>query len=577
MEALNAGMQGLNVRSGSSCASDSQGGQQCEKPGVMACKDCLMVAYCSKNCQVSHWPIHRRDCRGSFMKKTWEPSWITQHRRPAFLSSDHDSQQVAFGTRKYLWGNVPGIDLIRLDQNEGVTFQGPIRVLLAASRDLRNAVLSVVGLPSSYRGTLNVVLNDRDVTIVARNAILLLIFFVEEDPVAAAEHSLHTWYSALITASCHDVLLRKVKPLVESVCDKIAHKSGSIVLGKTWTFGENRSLRLVLTRDNWFSLLSHLDTPQGFTKDAAQRVRQRVVAAPERVDYVDGVLCVKSPTAKFGMMKFRQDGILLPFGQSRRTFVIPNPTLFHSPGEWPMTDNADPTIGWSPKSFLDFNAGPAKNDEYGKLYHYLIYLFEGFHRRLHADSISFELLQVDPRVLPKSLMGTSFDRIDVSNICDIDYIGIGATLRIFGGMLRPISATPHATLITLFLHAVSEMPREQPTKVLQYMPELDRPVSNPYDPTIITAATALSLVYDMDKLFNSYMKMNDFESLAIGLGLEMKATHTVINPWPMTIAGGRPTAKAREDFAILLASRHTGQERYVEWKRTAMEVVEDVP
>jgi hypothetical protein len=29
---------------------------------------------------------------------------------------------VSFGTRKYLWGNVPSIDIIKLDNNEGATY-----------------------------------------------------------------------------------------------------------------------------------------------------------------------------------------------------------------------------------------------------------------------------------------------------------------------------------------------------------------------------------------------------------------------------------------------------------------------
>ncbi|KAI3337490.1 hypothetical protein HD806DRAFT_543118 [Xylariaceae sp. AK1471] len=590
MENLNVGMQSLKLSSRPSCSNDSNA-MPCESLGSLACKNCLMVMYCSKSCQVAHWLTHRKDCKSSFMKETWEPRWMTQNRTPAFIGGG--PPHVVFGTRKYLWGNVPAFDVIRLNQNEGVDFQDPMRILFAASGDMRNAILSVASLPPSNRGPLSIVINDREIDVVARNVIFLLIFFVEKDPAVAAEHVLHIWYSALITEPCNRMLLNKLKPLVEDVCNKTAQKPGPALLAKTWKFGES-SLRLILTRDNWFSLLSYFDVPWGLTKDRAQLVRQRTVSAPERVDYVDRKLCNKSPAERLGMTKFRGDGILLPFGQPREAFTVPNPTMFHSSQEWPMMDNADPPAGWPVKSFLGFDIGPAKNDVYGKLYHYLKHLFADFHGRLRSLPVAFDLLHVDARFLPKSLAERRFDRIDVGNICDMAYLGIDETLKTFGALLQPPSVNPHATLITLFLNAVTEMimmahsvfgpvitsltedPRQQTNLVWQYMPELRRPISHPYEPIMIKVISALELVYDMDRHFNRYMELHEFANVALGAGLQMKATHTIIDAWPMKISGGTPTSKAKDDFAVLLSSDHTGQERFVEWKLRAEANVEDV-
>ncbi len=76
-------------------------------------------------------------------------------------------------------------------------------------------------------------------------------------------------------------------------------------------------------------------------------------------------------------------------------------------------DSADPTSAWSMKSFLEFDIGPAKNDVYGKLYHYLKHLFANFHRRLRSSPVAFTLLHVDAQRLPMSLTEKGFDRIDV--------------------------------------------------------------------------------------------------------------------------------------------------------------------
>lgn len=168
------------------------------------------------------------------------------------------------------------------------------------------------------------VLNDRDTDLVARNAILLLICFVEQNPLVAAEYAIHLWYSVFITEPCNNFLQHKLRPMVADVCKKIVQKPSSALLGKIWSFG-NSSLRLVLTRDIWFSLLLYFDIPLGMTKEVAQLVRQRVVSAPERIDYLHRKLCLQSPPGRLSMTKFRNEGILLPFSQSRRNFTAVNP------------------------------------------------------------------------------------------------------------------------------------------------------------------------------------------------------------------------------------------------------------
>ena len=193
-----------------------------------------------------------------------------------------------------------------------------------ASGDLRNVVLSVASLPRTYQSPLNIVINDREIDIVARNLVFLLIMFVEEDPHTAAEYMLHVWYSALVTEACYNVLQKKLKPLIEDVCDKIVGRPNRSLLGKTWTFGGS-SLRLVLTREAWVKLPSYFDVPNGMTKETAQAVRQAVVNVPSRVDYVDRAVLMRPPHLGLGMIDFRNHGVLVPFGQSRDAFIVPNP------------------------------------------------------------------------------------------------------------------------------------------------------------------------------------------------------------------------------------------------------------
>lgn len=62
------------------------------------------------------------------------PSWATENRPPAFSINDANADQqpgVPGGKPKSLWGTVPAIDVIKLAQNEGPDFNGPMSLLFA--------------------------------------------------------------------------------------------------------------------------------------------------------------------------------------------------------------------------------------------------------------------------------------------------------------------------------------------------------------------------------------------------------------------------------------------------------------
>ena len=47
----------------------------------------------------------------------------------------------------------------------------------------------------------------------------------------------------------------------------------------------------------------------------------------------------------------------------------------------------------------------------------------------------------------------------------------------------------------------------------------------------------------------------------------VKEENTIIEKWPMRLKLSLPQPGAQEEFDILQASGHSGNERYVEWKR----------
>ena len=56
-----------------------------------------------------------------------------ENRRPAFMAGDDSPflDHTSHGRQVYLWGNVPALDVIKLQHNEGVDFAGNLRLLFA--------------------------------------------------------------------------------------------------------------------------------------------------------------------------------------------------------------------------------------------------------------------------------------------------------------------------------------------------------------------------------------------------------------------------------------------------------------
>ncbi|MDF2434636.1 MAG: hypothetical protein JWP44_4267, partial [Mucilaginibacter sp.] len=179
----------------------------------------------------------------------------------------------------------------------------------------------------------HVTINDREFSVVARNAILLLFALKTPniatadsiDPFDTAEALTHLWYSAFIPGKVLSSIQDVIKDLISDVCLKIACKDPTTFLGKTWHFPSGRSLRLVLNKNQWLMLEKMLDISQDLTYEKASKIRHAVVLAPERADYRDR-WDFKEPTpfTRIAKHRFREDGLLLPFGHPRAGFDTPN-------------------------------------------------------------------------------------------------------------------------------------------------------------------------------------------------------------------------------------------------------------
>ncbi|KAI9372814.1 hypothetical protein BJX61DRAFT_542323 [Aspergillus egyptiacus] len=474
----------------------------------------------------------------------------------------------------------------RLKRNEGERYDKDLRILFAGSGDIRSVVKTIADPPTTYTGSLTVTINDLDFSIVCRNVILLLIALVVTDPDEAAECMIHFWYSALLRKSDMDILQNRIRPRVQEACKPIvrADKHSTDIFETTMTFGQ-RSIKISMCKRGWLFVLAVLKTPGGITAEEAGNLRRAITLSTRRKDHLDRYLYFLPPAHRLAHLKFRDDGILLPFGASRDEFCILNPSLYSAREGWYLFPIADPLHGWHSKDVYSVSTGPATADKYGKLYLYLKGVFQSFHTRLSASPISFEMHRLEFRDLIDIMEKQSFDRIDVSNMSE-GWHGLPQTLRLVGPLLRPINGNPKATIITLFIEAVDKKlthsdvahlnsPKSPIFKrLLKYIP-LD-PVSGTkweFDPDLLKWGVGLWLVTRYDHIWDRYISELNTPRLMKDSRVKMKRNHPIVEKWPYALKLLPGQEGAQEEFERRMGDGLTGGERYVEWQRATDEEI----
>jgi hypothetical protein len=89
--------------------------------------------------------------------------------------------------------------------------------------------------------------------------------------------------------------------------------------------------------------------------------------------------------------------------------------LFHRDGRFPSGATAEPLREWPMESMLDFKAGPAANDVYGKMFFYLRDMFVKFQEESKRFDTQVVLTAVANSCLWGQMDGSvQYDRIEVS-------------------------------------------------------------------------------------------------------------------------------------------------------------------
>ncbi|KAM6516354.1 hypothetical protein FALCPG4_014539 [Fusarium falciforme] len=529
----------------------------------------MLIPYCDRDCQRNDWIHHAPYCTLPFVNSTWVPSWSVEGREPTF---SREGYVAPFATHKNIWGDVPALDILKLAQNEGVQYDQDLALLFAASGDLRNVIKTVTSLPWTFRNDLRITINDNDLEVVARNIILLLTALFSAEPEDAATRMIHIWYSAFVRRSDLEFLRGVVRPKIERVCSNLEGEDPERLHSETFSCGPYSRVIVVLPKKSWFTLLKYFEVPEGLTLDQARQIRTAVTLPADHLDYIERTYVPLLPAQRICWHRFRLDGVLLPFGASRKPFDTPNPTLFHS-AHWPYRGDLQPIHGWGFGEVIKMSTGEASMDHYGKLFYYLQELFVKFCRELRSRNISFRLYYQDIQHLARNLGAQSFARIELSNISEEPYIDPDLVSRCLVPLLQVRTTNPYATLIMLFTKAVwaqmntsygiPAMAKCAPT-MATLIPQVVMPPDN-QDPIVLKMLSGMGLIIDVDHLFDKYLDSNQAHRMNRD-SMAVKENHTIVEKWPF-----RPKLTLGQygtpgELAVMLSSAALGLARYVEYK-----------
>lgn len=557
----------------------------CPRDGTLSCSGCFLVRYCSKECQLEHWGLHKKDCKNPLKSASWSPAWVQQMRFPSFIGGDVPQpgmepyllSQIGMGV--ILWGNIAAIDVINAKHNEGV---GSIRnkdlsIAFVASGDLRNVVKTVNELPEDYSGTIKVVLNDLNTIVVCRNIMILAILGTIPDIEEAAEHALHLWYSVFQPISYQTRILPRI----------LESQTLQNLTGKRAQLTHSTSMHTTFSTNTIAYLMDILRAP-ALDPDVASNALNDIMNAPQRGDYRDRYYASIKPSHRVAFERWRSSGLILPFGAANAHLAIPNRWLFTKDGRLFLSDDANPFEGWDFDEIFDSGKahGTTEADLIGSLFFHIMDQLVEFSKRLRRFKIQIYSFDLDATKLPRTLKSNtsfpqSFDRIEVSNIMDKNYVSM-SVLSGWGPFLN--QANPHATIIGLFMNwykwkesadfMLSPGDFSSAKERMSACPYTGFSLStlSPLDPKMIKLMDIMTLFHDTSKVFEEYLKDEKEDVISRKAGLLSRRVNKIVPHRLFAKLGTTKTSLPHVDSAdvwyrMASLSGYTYYERYVEWSR----------
>jgi hypothetical protein len=576
------------------------------------------------------------------MGVVWKPAWVREGRRPKWMSDRPFSEARP---SEHLWGNMPAFSLLpESEATRRILDRGEeVRLCFAASGDLRNVVDTIAGLPAGYKGKVRVLVNDFSPKIACRNFLLLQV--LGQLGLQGVDLAIALWYSLALTGEQHMAL-----SLLISKLEVVGVVKGTREASWAFRQSDSgASITAHFEKRVWTALLEMMTSQ--WTLQSATNDRNARLLDPERRDFAGRVLQTLQPWHRIAVSEFRSFGLVLPYGALNAHHHTPNRFLLDPISGYTLSDHADPREGWDAGEVLAAgtrNKVP-KNDLYGSLFFLLKERVSAVVDRLHSAEVSFELFCEDARSLAKRLQGARgqeeqgkagesagekgsgplkeedgtgqsesltrkgnkkkekkrtvegkalrateaasvwrlLHRVDVSNICDENYVGVTRVLEDWGQLIQP-----GGVLVGLFMNWANEemsqwkkmkgdetygMTFDEHRRALEAVmrlagkdPEVAQLVAAQLHQMNLSSATPFA--HDYSKSFEDYLQHHGADETASKQRMLRSRVHQIVAP-----RIGVPTMASKGQLPVdflktvtewywgVFAGGFTGTEIYVEW------------
>ncbi|KAH7308116.1 hypothetical protein B0I35DRAFT_483397 [Stachybotrys elegans] len=562
------------------------------------CKGCYLIAYCSEQCKEAHWGYHKPECVGA------------NRPQPPFDTRKQTSLSEAGVIDSKYWGRYPATDILNLEKNEGLHFNGQLRVLLSDDFGLRHLIYSIAKMKPESNPVLDVTITEsRPSAKLARTIFaLMLLGDPEGDAYEIADAVIHLWYSSRIPKRAFEIIQMSAYDPVTGLGEEL-EQSEMDVEGSKHRFTASWEdkvpmLQVSLRHQGWRDLFAHA-RPSSLDDSIAERLREK--------DLLDTqppwarTVALFPPARLAGACRWFSDGLLLPWAHPRTGKEILNPILFSERHLFPVNASQEPLTEW-PMELLDYDH-PAANDVYGKMYFWLRDLLVSFMAK--ARTMRINIFVTDQHIvdLPVKLTNNNneynrwFDRIELGE----NWIGnplqaaLAATC-----LLRHEDENPYATFLAADTYCVvvfDSIPSDRDAELSLFTTKAGT-ILDEYAPPVgpngvednhqnrMRRLMGLVAWRNWDRIADRYFdtearfkypramlsgelalrpptneQLQDQSSVREGIGLSLRAKQTVVRRWPNRLVHSKTDKPSLRDFKRWIAWPHIPF-RWIEWRKS---------
>ncbi|UKZ68466.1 uncharacterized protein TrAtP1_009501 [Trichoderma atroviride] len=443
------------------CAAHNPGGQ-CVNPAVIPCQICQLVAYCTEECMRKDAERHSGECP--------PPTEPPSRSEPTSEIPDDPVQDEGF-----FWANYAATDVLNLAANEGIEFDGFLRILLSGTFGLRHLIYSIVAMPETACPYLEVAISELEVPHLYRTFLSLLILRKGEeinmDPYEVADLVTHVWYSFKwphhVVAFFKNHLAADFEPFTggrESHVSlgidpiiKFLYPSDTLALCVGFSLLAWRAMKIFLDdtinqkpmnleSTNQESTNQESTNQESTNQESILRDREKDVEAYG--EPLENAFARMSPSRVAGLVKWRQTGLMLAYGDSGLPHAQLNPMFYCSR---PESFTCEPLSEWPMNEILDYTPYAAEADVYGKMVAYVREMLVKFQLRLKRRGIFVKLTNAGTVKLSGHLTKCfdreqKFDRIEAGHLFDTN---APLCFLTFSPLLRHHEENPFATLLIM--------------------------------------------------------------------------------------------------------------------------------